>query len=212
MSFVQIISKEPTLNDSINTKSINDESLINKIWAQYSYDLNETNRLNIMSFSFKVNQNYIIENNCLNVVWTKKDNFNSGKTNFSIMPFFDIGLMSLQAGFNKQSIRKNLLFFPSFLINASHYFILRKNPDKLSTHRHILPSIFVKNKTDLFIFQKVNWMQFSPGVGVRVYFGDGLMYWTFDAGYEKEIKLTFESKTELDNSLFFSIGIYTHFE
>ncbi|MDA3813735.1 MAG: hypothetical protein PF570_05720 [Candidatus Cloacimonetes bacterium] len=202
------------LNGEVMDTSNNEmnDTLINKLCALYSHDFTETSRLILFAPAFKLSSHYVIENSGLNLSWERKDFFNNKKTNVSIIPILDLALTFYQAGFNRKSIARNPLFFPSFLINSSHYFLLKKGLDRSTHNLQILPALFIKNNTDLFILHKNNWFQLSPGIGTRLYFGRGLMYWTLDVGYQKKFKFIFDGRQEIEDSIFFSIGWYFHFE
>ena len=110
-------------------------------------------------FKFTISQHiterYIRECSPLNISWQKKDSFNNNKTNYSVFPLLDLCLSYFVYN------NSNNLYSPYFLLNSSHYLLLNKMKyNRLSLNA----AIFFKNNTDLFVFEKNNWSQVSPGI------------------------------------------------
>ena len=68
-------------------------------------------------------------------------------------------------------------------------------------------AVMVKNNTDLFLLEKENWLQLSPGIGLRIFIG-GIIGVSAEAGLENRNMFFFtQNKYANKSSWFFTIGL-----
>ena len=155
-------------------------------------------------FKFTISQHiterYIREASPLNISWQKKDPHNKNKTNYSIFPLLDFCLSYLVNRDSDQwEYNFSNLYSPYFLLNTSHYLLMNKmkyNQPSLNV------AFFIKNNTDLFVFEKNNWAQISPGIGLRFFIG-GFFGLTVEGGIENKSIYLFGEKEFINKSCYF---------
>ncbi len=157
------------------------------------------------TISQHITNRYVREDSYCNISWQKKDSYNKNKANYSIFPILDFGLNYLvYKDSDHWEFNPKNLYSPYFLLNSSHYFLINKMKYKFPS---INLALFVKNNTDIFVFEKNNWAQLSPGFGVRLFLG-GIIGLTIEAGFENRSVYLFNEKKIINNSCyFFSFGL-----
>ncbi len=171
---------------------------------QLRQNVDNMNRLKL-TISQHITERYIREDSYVNISWQKKDIYNRNKTNYSIFPFFDLCLNYLvYRKSDHWEFNPDNLYSPYFLFNTSHYLLMNKmNYNRPS----INAAIFVKNNTDLFVFEKNNWAQISPGIGIRIFVG-GFFGLVVEGGIENRSIYLFGEKEIVNKSCyFFSFGL-----
>jgi hypothetical protein len=150
------------------------------------------------------NSNSKVQLDLLRVNWIDKDKYNDKKTNFSIMPVLDIGVILINALlFNEDSIMNK---YPIQILSNGYYsfkLIGNSDFDDNIEYKSYFFSVFIKNNTDYYVFKKHNWMKLSPGLGLE--FQKGMF--DLKVGYQKELELIKSSKMNEKDNIFFSIGV-----
>jgi len=169
------------------------------IMLKYNNDLHSENRINIGG-KLPLYKYYSIDAGFLNLTWLNKDYNNHQRRNFSLFPVIDWGLMFLIS----QTIPKEILekneYSTMFITNASHVLHITGRIDE-NNPTHLRGSLIFKNYTDLFLFQQKNWLQVSPGVGIKLISGPI----EFDLGYERKFQFVEHRKIKTVDGYFFSI-------
>ncbi len=171
---------------------------------QYRTSPNGINRFKA-TVSQHITNSYIREDSYVNFTWLKKDSYNKNKTNYSVFPILDFAMHYLVYNNSDQwEFDPGTLLSPYFLLNSSHYILTKKMTHKFP---ELILAFFIKNNTDLFVIEKNNWAQLSPGLGVRLFLG-GQYGVVIESGYEFKAKYLFkEEKFHNDSDLFFSLGL-----
>jgi hypothetical protein len=124
------------------------------------------------------NSVYMTEVCLFTIAQIENDRYNSEKRNISSNHLFDIGRMIFSS--SRREPIDRISFYLNSVLNAKHHLIL-------SAHESLLPkyyiSIFLKNYTDIFLYRKIKWINFSPGLGLEVSFSGVQL----NAGYNYNI-------------------------
>jgi len=175
--------------------------------SKYSNDLEHYNRLTLLGITLPHTKHYMVDTESpLTFVWLSKDKINSNNSNISIMPALEIGILLSHIYLIKTESINHLYHIISFT-NSSHNFYFHGNPDK--NENRDLPLInmafFVKNNTDLFLFQSNNWLQVSPGAGLKFLHGA----FALDVGYQMKYQFIDDGTIKNDPSAILSLTIYS---
>lgn len=77
--------------------------------------------------------------------------------------------------------------------------------------RQLIVSPFIKNETDWFFTGGHDWLQVSPGAGIRFYFGDSAGT-NLSVGYQRSFRNDFEGHWEHHDMAFMNVGFDVDFD
>jgi hypothetical protein len=137
--------------------------------------------------------------------WINKDKYNHDDLNFSVSPLLELSaaLLILSPFSNQTSGRIFDYFINSF--NYTHYFHLFSSYkySDLPQYTDKSFSLFIQNRTDIFVFQKHNWAEATPGVGIR-YQNHGV---ALNIGFEGRLRVIDKHKPDYLTGIFCSLSL-----
>lgn len=139
--------------------------------------------------------------------YISNDPFNNGSENYSVYQVLAPAALTLADGGICRLLGIDdpgyaLFFLPAVLNSSVFYFV---NPFSGSGSR-ILIAPFLKNETDWFIMLKHDWVQISPGAGLRCQIGSIAGGVVFTAGYQRSYQNDFQTSPASKDMWFFGFG------
>ncbi len=154
-------------------------------------------------------RNYILESSILPFVWTTRDRYNSGKSNFSLSCILHPMLGALTwRGFEKSPDSKpwhNPPLMLLLLLNSRHHLFPFQPHYATDVNFEGAKSFSfsLKNHTDLFVFRKNLWLNVSPGVGISFLFE--IIH--LQVGYTQSIEFNFDT-VRFNPAVYFAVGVW----
>jgi hypothetical protein len=211
------LSIQKAKRDSVNLYYAHVDSLSAKsawrMYLNYAYESDKLHRIGI-GFGGNLYKGVYYETNG-GIGSFITDKYNDNKGNCSILPFM-FSLASLiwipnserYAIDSKPFSPKLYKNIPLYLTNTMFYVPLTKEPYHVydySPKSMLNLSIFVKNDTDWFMFRKKQWMQFTPGAGIRLYFCP-MQELSIAAGIQSNILTDFVGRPKTERNYFLRVG------
>jgi hypothetical protein len=177
------------------------------LFMKYSNNFHSMNRI-IVGGSVAYSNHYLIDADLFSFKWLNKDENNSNRTNISIMPVIDLGILFSLGLIIPNDFKGDNLISPLYITNSTHNFFVFGNPDGSDFYNPPKAnlSFFIKNNTDYYIIQSNNWFELSPGAGIKLFYSSLAL----DFGYERKYQMIDNGKTNIINELFFSITSYIY--
>lgn len=169
---------------------------------KYTNDFHSNNRISTAA-SIAFFSNYLIEMDILAYDWLSKDCINSNRNNISIFPLIDLGLFYLTGNGKWEN---DWTILPLTLTNSSHQLYLFGNPDYSDYNKHpgFNLSLFTKNCTNIYIIQKIYWIEIAPGAGIKLYYCP----FALDIGFERKYQIVEKQRAKFEDGFFFTINFY----
>ncbi len=189
-----------------------------RIGLSYTYQVNTTQQFNVCAFGFPLTERLIVEAPVLGFSRIIDDPYNT-HSNYSFVPLV-IPLLTMAAladsGRAKSKATEVLVMslagVQSALNSAVFYTVTGKLQNaRKSRSNYIIISPFIKTETDWFIVRGNDWLQISPGAGIRAYVGKAAGL-DFSAGYQRTFQTEFKGHWKKQDMLFFGVGFDVDFD
>ncbi len=189
-----------------------------RIGLNYTYEANTTQQFNLCSMGFPLTERLIVEAPLLGISHIIDDPYNAGK-NYSFVPLA-IPLLIMATVVDTvnanhkliEAIDTGLAGLHCAMNSTIFYTVTGKLENaKKSNSNYVIISPFIKNETDWFIVRDTDWLQISPGAGIRVYVGKSAGL-NFSSGYQRSFQTDFKGHWKKKDMLFFNIGFDVDFD
>lgn len=189
-----------------------------RIGLNYTYEENTTQQFNLCAMGFSLTDRLIVETPILGISRIVDDPYNL-KGNYSFVPLA-VPLIIMASLADSGNAHSNVvkaidtgLFGVHCALNSTLFYTVtgRLIKAKDSQTNQVIISPFIKNETDWFIIRDTDWLQISPGAGIRVYVGKAAGL-NFSPGYQKSFQTDFKGHWKQKDMMFFNIGFDVDFD
>jgi len=189
-----------------------------RIGLSYTYQANTTQQYNVCHLGLGLTDRLVVETPVLGFSRIVKDPYNKAGS-YSFVPLAMPLILSVALADSsrlKSPWVKNTAIGLSVIhcmMNSTVYVSLTGNMREVrsSPKYKLIISPFVKNETDWFVTRRTDWLQFSPGAGLRVYIGQAAGLF-FSTGYQRAFQTDFKGHWKAKGMLFFNVGFDVDFE
>jgi hypothetical protein len=178
-----------------------------RIFGNYTHEYYTIDRLNF-GYGTSLYKGILAETTSLNLTRIAKDSWNDFHDNYSVaslVPSLLGYFITTTYSDSTSETLKNLILAIPIMANSTVYYPLLKNNSPTISSLNVAP--FIKNDTDLFMFRSAAWGQLTPGVGLRIYYGNSISESGAVIGIERSLQSDFKGKKNTKDLYYIRVGL-----